>query len=292
MTVVLARKYRQRVIIVSDTMVTDTDSKRSLVIPGRLKAIVLDLKFSAAYYGAANQGLDAIRLARAAYLAAGSSEAIQVLIDATAALPNDLEFVTADHCPDPELRHIAQGSASGPLNAVSLGPSWLLRAIEAQEIKCNFPDSGEYGSSEELGFTHAVMEVFHSAGVQVADGVGGLPVCLVCSPYGHHYTSVASAESWYWRRCGFDRLTSDLVGDGWKYTIVPSRLRGAPVLVVFIPQANAAFIYNPIRQDEAIRYDLSPAAPPIPFHEKDQLQVFTRIVDDHAVMEGGKEVSA
>src|SRR3954451_14228246 len=117
MTLIIARKLGRRIVIASDTMISDYDGTRQNVIPGRLKSVVLGPTFSVAYCGLANQCIDAIRSAQIAYLSTGVEEALKVLRCATDEHQGQIEFVVAVHSPLAELRLIGNGVISEVINS-------------------------------------------------------------------------------------------------------------------------------------------------------------------------------
>ena len=63
MTLIIARQWDDRIIMLADTMISDPAQPRHDIIPGKLKVIVLTSKLSIAYAGRSTQALDAIRKA-------------------------------------------------------------------------------------------------------------------------------------------------------------------------------------------------------------------------------------
>jgi hypothetical protein len=52
MTVVIGRRFGDAMVILSDTMISDSNTGRDNIIPGRLKAIIVADRLSIAYAGA------------------------------------------------------------------------------------------------------------------------------------------------------------------------------------------------------------------------------------------------
>jgi len=61
MTFVVARKFGDRIIVFSDTMISNRGAARQNIIPGALKSIVVHRYVSIAYAGSAPVALDAVR---------------------------------------------------------------------------------------------------------------------------------------------------------------------------------------------------------------------------------------
>src|SRR4051794_36294601 len=121
MTIIIGRKFAERILIGSDTMISDNREPRHNIIPGRLKAVVLTGGFSAAYAGLSDQAINAIRSAKIALSGSKPAQALQVLRAATEEHIGKLDFMVALHRPRAELRVIRNGVISDPCEAAALG---------------------------------------------------------------------------------------------------------------------------------------------------------------------------
>jgi hypothetical protein len=83
MTFVAAKRFGERILIASDTMISDLTGTRHDVIPGRLKAVVLDLQTTVAYAGLPDQGIDAIKRARELLSSGASISDVEQMLAAT-----------------------------------------------------------------------------------------------------------------------------------------------------------------------------------------------------------------
>lgn len=102
MTIVLAQKFGERIIILADTMISDSNTEKPSIIPGRLKAIVISKKLSIAYAGHANQCHD---VALKCYSLARKNGQLNEILEflRLSSAPNnyevEMEFIVAAHNP-------------------------------------------------------------------------------------------------------------------------------------------------------------------------------------------------
>jgi hypothetical protein len=64
MTLIIARKFGDRIIVVNDTMISGKGLARPSLIPGQLKTIVIDDRVSISFAGTADIAIATIREAR------------------------------------------------------------------------------------------------------------------------------------------------------------------------------------------------------------------------------------
>ena len=61
MTIVVAKKLDERIVDMSDTMISDLNEPKNNVIPGRLKSMVINNWLTISYANLSIQAIDAIR---------------------------------------------------------------------------------------------------------------------------------------------------------------------------------------------------------------------------------------
>ena len=61
MTLVMGRRFNDRLVILSDSMITHKAATKPNAIPGRLKSIILSRDMAVSYAGLANKALSIIR---------------------------------------------------------------------------------------------------------------------------------------------------------------------------------------------------------------------------------------
>lgn len=320
MTVIVARKFGDRILIFADTMMSGRGlSTRSIeggegcgyrnTIPGRLKAVVLEGFVSIAYAGVADSALGAVRKFDKLRVSDGIGPALEYLRRQTVPDKGETDgasdFVVALHSPDAELLQIGNGRLQRNLPYAIIGTPNLGVVIKAYEhilsksddFRDMYIDEDVTISREERIFSAAVMSLFSDKGVVVREGVGGFPIQLLASPFGHKYLQTACAMA-FGEIPGHRPAKGDPDGgmSGWKYNVVPSVLRGVAVLSVLVSQARMAYIYTPLHADEAervpVRDRYQDAYQDTPFSERRMLERLAELVDKRAnELGGGFEVA-
>lgn len=90
--------------------------------------------------------------------------------------------------------------------------------------------------------------------------IGGVPVTLIASPYGHCFGSHAGAYVPGSITLGPNGATDEdgrpfeLMAQQYSYSFVAPAERGAPVLGLWIQEGGLAYLYDPVEHDEALRY--------------------------------------
>jgi hypothetical protein len=152
----------------------------------------------------------------------------------------------------------------------------VVRAIEAVVPPIKVDVDPVYGEVAEFTFQNAFLRLLRDRGTVVRSGVGGLPVLLLASPFGHTYLNYGTAV----RFGGNDDLHGGF-GE-WKFNLVPGKYRGVGVLGAVVPQASVGYLYKPLTQDEAERVQL-----PSNDSEAEKLESFVTVVDRAAEELGG-----
>ena len=280
MTIVIAKQFNDTICIVSDTMITDAEGSRNKIIPGRLKAIILNERFSVAYAGHSDPAQYAIRDAHQILRSRGGSDAVlQRLRNATTGAA-DIDFITASHYPpNVELRRIWEGRISDPLSQAVIGNSTIY-----ERITTRFVPSGN-GKVDARNFWSAFIETFTNSRVDAGMGVGGVPIGLVAAPDNHHYASCSVNANW--KPIGFvpGRTTyedeQDLLTGEWSYhfDVVPPARAGAAVIAVAIRQAKTGYIYAPLIQDDASSITLIENSEPWTQHQGEMFDVLNSALE-------------
>ena len=134
MTFVVAQKFGERIVILSDTMITHhPDQRKNDVIPGQLKSIVLNLDMSVAFCGNVVPALDAIRESKERIRQGGSLEDVIGILHAGSL--KGCDFILASHVRGASLVKIADGSVSAPQDVHWLGNrSILARSVISRQL--------------------------------------------------------------------------------------------------------------------------------------------------------------
>jgi hypothetical protein len=110
MTLIVARKFGQRVIAGSDTMILPTNGSPSDRIPGQLKSVVIAGSMSICFADNVERSLDAIRTARCQKLRGADIKQIFELLQNQTHGSNDSEFIVLLHDPEARLFKICDNS--------------------------------------------------------------------------------------------------------------------------------------------------------------------------------------
>jgi hypothetical protein len=157
-------------------MISDLTGTRHDVIPGRLKAVVLDLQTTVAYAGLPDQGIDAIKRARELLSSGASISDVEQMLAATTEKYSDkqefkLDFLIASHRDGATLKRIWNGGVSSRLEQTCIGQRDLFSALLKQEG--DTPRSVVPHEFEEEGpFLSAFHNLFN--GLYVSEGEAGL----------------------------------------------------------------------------------------------------------------------
>lgn len=283
MTFVVARKFGERIVILSDTMITHHPNQRKNdIIPGQLKGIVLNLDMSVAFCGNVVPALDAIRESKERLRQGGSWEDVIGILRAGSM--KDCDFILASHSGGASLIKIVGGSVSAPQDVHWLGNSSILARIQRQQAISDEGFENVLRSNPGLTDTRTEEGTFTGSFCQLllsdpmtAEDVGGFATNLLASPYGHCYQTTAGAYSPGPITIGGpDHGREQLPGDRYAYNFISPNYRGVSIAGIFMDEARVGYIYDPLCCDEAIK------VPNI------TLQAMHEIVNERAKAAGGK----
>ncbi|MGO7019251.1 hypothetical protein [Rhizobium leguminosarum] len=252
MTIIIARKFKNRIVLASDTMISFADGSRPEIIPGRLKAIVLGAELSIGYANYADQAVAAIQKVKKNWDVGKRdlADVFDVLCKEEMA-----DFIVASHVEEPQLFKIREGRVTNDLNDAFIGNRDLVKLVLDDEEKLSrrpqFPS--DLQSKEESLFRQAFLELFMKEGISIRDGVGGLPIFLLASARGHTYDSYAGV-------CRWDRIeiTPASIGTqipeleggmaSWGYNVQSPRLRGVATVGIAIRGTSLGYVYTPLQE--------------------------------------------
>ena len=291
MTFVAAKRFGERIRIASDTMISDRAAKRHDVIPGRLKAVVLDRHITVAYAGHPENGIDAVRQARELLSSGGSISDVEQMLKAATTKYSDErynpDFLIASHRDGVALKRIWDGHISSSQEQVCIGQRDLLSDLLKQES--DVPRSVVPSKFEkEVPFSSAFRKLFN--GLYVSDSVGGFGVMVTCSPHGHCYSSFGGVTVWDTIVIS-QGLTEQQLADRrsgmtqWSYNVSGPKLRGVGVVGAIILDGGIGYIYTPFQKDEPTEWRF-----PRPVDQEQHgsiLEEFRKQIDDEADKVGG-----
>jgi hypothetical protein len=300
MTFVAARRFNRRIVMIADTKITNKSGivRRNLqgvhinnYVPGRLKIFPLSLNVSVGYAGKADQAIDFLREVSTKYdVISDASKLCDALKGVS--VPICTEFIVVSHIEKPAIFKISNGRVSEDQEMHWIGDrrvaSLLSGAIselseqlgdQMDHLKASL--SNEFGNLGESMFVRAWSNLLLQAPM-LNEIVGGLPIVLLGSPYGHCFEASAGAYGPDAIMINSDgRVTNErgeavdpLVGQ-YSYSFVDGAARGAAVLGVSLREAGRSYLYDPLVADEPL---------PITNVPLDKMYEF---VTAHALQRGG-----
>jgi len=260
MTIVIARKFGDRILIASDTMITPKSGKRSPTIPGRLKAIIIDWKLSIAYAGLSEPAITAIRNVK---LRRNSGECLSDTLEylRECSRGGDVDFIVASHDDGPRLAKISNAIGYFDLAETAIGDTDLVKIVLGREdnVRARRQD---FRSSGEQRFQKAFTDLFSESGTQLTGSVGGLPIFLLASPFGHTYQAGAFVSAWDRVSLGTP-VSGQQIADRrsgmteWRFQIIDSKFRGLGIIGIGVPMAGVGWVHSPLQADDAFKVTLS-----------------------------------
>ena len=253
MSLATLRKWGDRAIILSDTMISDPNAAHPNLIPGQLKAIVISERLSMAYAGRTGIALTAIRRAHRA-LNDGSSlrQILEILVEASSLQEDATDFLVVSHFNNIETYKIWNGQIARGGDSYWIGDGDAIGVLEdLAEEQISSPELPEYVAQQETKLFQAFFEILTNPAFPT---VGGLYFNLLASPVGHCYNNHAGSFSW--DTVSLDRIPTqdyqDFVKGGttsWQYSLTSAAQRGVGVTGAFLPQPSLGFVYNPLVND-------------------------------------------
>ena len=255
MTLVLARRFGQRIVVLSDTMISDRQSVTDNIFPGRLKSIVINKWLTVSYAGLSVQAMDVARSLKSASVLT-TSTAVSALLEANQLHEGEIDFILCSHEAGARLIKISDGSVFEGAEFYWIGNANAALDFSGfrmeHPVATNLPD---YFTQEESNFQSAF---WHFLKEGVRHGVGGAAINCLCSEYGHCYQSHAGVFSWDTIVIGRDDPTAreQLNKTGmytFGYNVCSPPTRGQAVLGLYFDQSRTGYLYQPLRADEATK---------------------------------------
>jgi hypothetical protein len=260
MTLVVGQQFADRLVFLSDSMITDPMTGKLDVLPGQLKTVILNEELSVSFAGRLNQALDTIR-----EIKSGLTDDVQIesVLEhlRVKSIHGLVDFLVGSRVPEPRLYKISQGQVNRGADRYWIGDQSGVSAL--QRLFDSQPDDQfnaiETVSTEELklwlSFHELVSERHHY-------GIGGLAFYCAGSAegfcyYNHAgffgYGSVTIPETEVQSRTRLD-LEKTGMGPTYSYSITTSPYRGVAVVGAFFPQGDFGFMYSPIDLDRPLKY--------------------------------------
>jgi hypothetical protein len=262
MTLVVGEQFGNRLVVLSDTMIADSSSVRSNIIPGQLKTVVLSTKLSVSFAGRVSPGLGVIRTLRSQLADNFDIEMVlESLCTETLTHNGEVEFLVASRIPSPALYKISNGQKFSGSSRYWIGDpegaSTLQRIIDT-DYNLTIPDQ-EHCTAAESKLWLAFMDLVSE---RQTPGVGGLPVFCLGSPEGFCYQNHAGTYSYGIVNIPETKEQQELrlslertgIGPSYSYAVTTSPHRGTATIGGFFPQADTGYLYSPIDCDQPTKF--------------------------------------
>ncbi len=255
MTIVLARKFDQRIIVLSDTMISDQEALGHNIFPGRLKSIVVNKWLTVSYAGLSVQAMDIIRSLRT-ISDLTTNDAVAILLRANEHHEDAIEFILCSHEEHSRLLKISASTASEGSDFY-----WIGSAEAATEIsRSHAPGPAAAGrpdhvTQDELDFISTFWRFLNKG---VSGCVGGAAVNCLCSPCGHCYQTHAGIFAWDTIVVGKDdpiaREAMNKTGMyQFGYNLCAPETRGVALVGLYFDQSATGYLYDPMNRDDAVK---------------------------------------
>jgi len=250
----------ERIVVMSDTAISDRDAIRSNLIPGRLKSVVVGPKMTISYAGLSSQALDTIRNVHRNG-AANDEAAIACLLSACHEYLGRVEFLFCSHNAL-GIGRLVKVTSSGAAEGASrywIGDGDAARTLSNLDVKlAPVVGQSDYVSPDEIVFTRTFSAFLERHSNHL---VGGAAINCLCSAHGHCYQNEAgafmltpiqipdpvspeirAAEE----RSGMSRFS---------YHVYGADDRGVAVVGYYLEQAQTGYLYIPMEHDDALKVE-------------------------------------
>lgn len=255
MTVVIAKKFGDYMLVASDTEITEVGETKRNTIPGALKTFVIDLNCTISFAGNYDQAIETVRWVRSVFMRNRDFDQLLELLrgDTT---NKECDYIVAMHRPHAELRKVWEGKVSEPVAEAWIGHSDIASELLSLAPKTIEGVQGLSASQDQIGFygyQNALTNLNLQQGTKLSDGVGGVLVVQLSSPWGHCYANYAGATSWEIQIDPALQVENDrarATGEkSFGFSIAATPERGVPVVGIFYEQAGAGVVYSPMHED-------------------------------------------
>jgi hypothetical protein len=258
MTLVAAFRSSNRVVIMSDSLITNRDASRPNAVPGRLKSVVVNGWLTISYAGLSSQALDCIRsVHRDPSLT--TDEILSYLSASSRSHSGEVEFIVSSHefVEMPRLVKVHGDHISEGEDTYWIGDRDAAREFFRLELAPLAGETGgEYYTLAERRFTRRFHEFMRTT---MHEGVGGLVVEALASPFGHCYNDSVAA---YVERLTIpDSVAPELrvelnnagMNGYYSYSVFGAPERGKAVVGMYFEQAETGFLHSPLEADDPFK---------------------------------------
>ncbi|WP_131803251.1 MULTISPECIES: hypothetical protein [unclassified Mesorhizobium] len=270
MTIVIALRRDEEILLMADTKVTDANSTGPNIIPGRLKIVTIGPRVSVAFAGNADPAGVALREARKELQHDGLVPAVEVLKQYSS--DGTVDFLVAAHTPEISLLRLRRGVSLEVADVCTLRHDDPFRE-DIDRARVTHDSQSLAKSDLRSRFIDRLMTNRSDLGLHI----GGIPICVSAASSGHRYLGQTGIYTYKFPPLKAGQETHQPIeqvytGDGhFQLSVVPSDADDVPVVGVCLLQARTGYVFSPIEQPEAF---VIPLAPPTLEWEGHEQQMF------------------
>lgn len=178
MTIVIASRRADEILMLADTMIDNENERRSNPMPGRLKLVVIGHCVTVGYAGNADRAYVAVRGARVALRNFGLQAAMDLLAEDSR--NGHTDYLVASHLPQAALVRIRNGAQIEIPDIFAIGDVEPFKDLLEKCLSC--ADDRSAHDDLRSSFVDRVLTL-----KDVGDVIGGFPVAMIGTPEHHRY---------------------------------------------------------------------------------------------------------
>lgn len=255
MSIVVAQRRHDEILLVGDTKISSKAAKRPDELPGNLKVITFAERMTAGFAGNAGAAHVAIKSARRVFYSSGPDAALEVL--RTSSREHETDYIVASHHGCTRLVVLRKGGLVDIGNDVcSIGQDEAFKEV-IQKAR----ETAQQGRPARGHLRNKFIDVILT-GKHGEATVGGFPIAVVGTMQDHHYAAHTGVYTYKfpelkWGETTYQSMDQVYSGDGhFQLSIVPSAVSNVPVVGACLLQARTGYVYSPIEQPEPFKVEL------------------------------------
>lgn len=280
MTIVIAQRRGDEMLLLSDTMINDPGQRRSDVMPGRLKIVTIGPRVTVAFAGNADPADVAIRTARIELFRSSFAGALEVL--RADSREGKTDYIVSSHLERGSLLRIRNGGAAEVPDICAIGHEEPFKElIEAARVA---PDDSPLARGD-LRFRF--LDRLTTA-KDLGDSIGGFPIAVSATLSEHRYLAHTSAYTFelppiQWGETAVQSIDEVYTGSNhFTMSVMPSRTADVPVVGVCLLQACTGYVFSPIEHYLPFKVELAPAGAEWEGSEREMFNRLQDAIDSHA----------
>lgn len=277
MTIVIAQRREDHILLLADTRIGDAGKTGPNIIPGRLKLVVLAKGLTVGYAGNADAASITVRKAYLKLIESGHQAVIDLLQAASST--GETDYIVACHEPQICLLRLSRG---GLLNVRDICAIGDLGPFADLIDKARDETGNLFKGDLRLAFFDRLL-----TNCDLGDSVGGFPVAVGATTESHRYLAHSGFYTFRFPELKWGEETHQPIeqvytGDGhFAIGVMPPKVPNVPVFGAYSLQGRIGYVYSPLENPEAFRVALWPHGEPWEGHETEMFAVLSRAIADH-----------